>query len=426
MSILERFFDSVNSLGPFEEKCHVAVALSGGSDSLALTILLSEWVKQKGYSLTALLVNHNLRKEAGDEIICTTRILDQKGINYELLNIDSNKIGKSNIQENARFYRYSELTKYCRLNNIIHLFTGHTCNDQIENFFIRLTRGTSLNGLSGIKKISVNQNVRILRPLLGFYKEDLQKFLSSQNLNWVEDPSNKNTDFTRVKARELINSKEFLALSNQKDQKILFNRIRNVVDEISLANKENEDSLLCFMTKNVTFYPEGYCKLYIDDFHLQKKDIILRTIAQIVRTVGNQDNTHPARLAALENLYMEILKKEPFKKTLGHCIINYNGKNDFITFLPEKMEFSCAENDAGDLLINKKYRLFGYQKPQIKKFISNKHTMGHLPYEIRQQLFTFEALTGKKVISFLDNEHYNNVRLEFFPQAGLAENYFDN
>jgi len=121
-----------------------------------------------------LIVDHKLRKESYKEVLKVKGILKKKNIHSKILDWKG-KIPISNIQQNARNMRYSLISNYCLKKNIKYLVTAHHLDDQIENFFIRLLRGSGLTGLSSMSEnVNYNSELKIIRPFLGLKKIDLK------------------------------------------------------------------------------------------------------------------------------------------------------------------------------------------------------------------------------------------------------------
>ena len=147
-----------------------ALAVSGGSDSLCLAYFGKIYQSEFKNKVHYLIINHNLRKESSAEALKVKEILKKKGIKSLIINWKGN-LPKTNIQKNARDMRYSLLSDFCLKNNIKYLITAHHLDDQIENFFIRLLRGSGLKGLSSMSEsVNYNNNLKIVRPLLKLEK----------------------------------------------------------------------------------------------------------------------------------------------------------------------------------------------------------------------------------------------------------------
>ena len=156
------------------KKKDFAIAVSGGADSLCLAYFSKIYASEFKNRIYVLIVNHKLRKESQNEALKVNKILKKIGIQSRILNW-TGKVPKSNIQKNARDMRYSLLSDFCIKNNIKYLITAHHLDDQIENFFIRLLRGSGLKGLSSMSEIvNYNKNLKIVRPLLKLEKKTIK------------------------------------------------------------------------------------------------------------------------------------------------------------------------------------------------------------------------------------------------------------
>ena len=110
----------------------------------------------------------------------------------------------SKIQETARKERYNLLFDYCKENQISDLFIGHHLDDQIENFIFRMFRGSGIVGLTSFSNFSKRDGINLIRPLIEIPKSDLLLFAKKQKIKWVEDPSNLNLNFDRIKIRNTL------------------------------------------------------------------------------------------------------------------------------------------------------------------------------------------------------------------------------
>ena len=126
--------------------------------------------------------------------------------------------------------------KKLKINNIL---LGHHKDDLIENFFIRILRGSGLNGMVSFDQRTNLQNINLIRPLLKFSKENLEHITKKVFKNYVEDPSNKNDKFKRVKIRNFIKNLELEGLDNDK--------LNLTIKNLKFAN----ESIKYFVEKNL-------------------------------------------------------------------------------------------------------------------------------------------------------------------------------
>lgn len=204
------------------------IAYSGGVDSRVMLEVLA-LIKPHGKELIAVHVNHGLYEKAEDWENKAIEVATKHNVPMfiERLNMQHS----SAIEENARDLRYEALNKYVEEGDFV--FTGHHKNDNTETILFRLFRGTGLNGLSGIPETRPFGKGNLLRPILNLSRKDIELFAKEHDLTHVEDPSNKDSKYTRNFIRN-----EVLPL--------LETRWNRVVENVNaLAKKANEaESLL--------------------------------------------------------------------------------------------------------------------------------------------------------------------------------------
>ena len=187
----------------FEKKPKIAVAVSGGPDSIALVFLLQKWItKQKG-SMVALIVDHRIRDNSKLEAKKINEYLRSKNIFTKILSTKKISVQKKTMKE-ARNNRYNKFYNYCKKNRILHLFLGHHLDDNIETYLLRKLAGSNLEGLRSMQNKVFTNDLQILRPFLDFKKNEILKFNFKNKLNYIIDPSNDNIKYTRVIVRKFL------------------------------------------------------------------------------------------------------------------------------------------------------------------------------------------------------------------------------
>lgn len=325
MDIQGQVFSYIDRFKGFEGAPHVAVALSGGADSLALTLILKEWVKSRKGTLTALTVNHGLRPEANDEVATIKNWMLGHRISHVILNWEGEK-PTSRIQDRARQARYRLLEAWCEDNHVLHLFVGHHKNDQVETFLSRLTKGSGLNGLASMSALTEKKHVRILRPLLFVSKEELVSYLKSKNQPWIEDPTNKDRAYERTRWRSYLEEnrrqEEYQAWIER------FQRFRVLWDRLTA----------CLLKDVMMIRADSSVMMSHSDVMNMSPQLIEILITPILRTVGKQD--YAPKRKKRERL-ARALKDSNFKAaTLGGCIIQQ--KKGALMISPERGVRSCA------------------------------------------------------------------------------------
>ena len=193
----------------------IAVAVSGGSDSLALLLMLVDWAGEHKIHLHCLTVDHGLRAASRDEAVMVASCCAELGVAHDILTWDGEKptTGLSNA---ARDARYELMAERCLDLGISHLVLGHQSDDQAETLMMRLSRSDQGGrGLAGMPLKTeyyskVDGKISLHRPLLDLAREDLQGYLSQRSVKWVSDPTNDNTAYERVRTRLILASNAVL------------------------------------------------------------------------------------------------------------------------------------------------------------------------------------------------------------------------
>ena len=177
----------------------LGLAVSGGGDSMALLHLAVAC----GLQPAVVTVNHGLRAEAASEAAQVEAVAAALGLSHETL-LWQGWDHTGNLQDAARKARRRLIAAWAVQNNIASVALGHTQNDIAETFLMRLQRGAGVDGLAKMAGHWSEGGILWQRPLLGFTRNDLRLWLQAQGLTWVEDPSNDNPRFDRVRARKAL------------------------------------------------------------------------------------------------------------------------------------------------------------------------------------------------------------------------------
>lgn len=180
----------------FTKRDLVLVAVSGGSDSLGTLLLL----KTMGYKVHAVGVNHGLRPEAKEEMLFVDSVCKKFGIPFASLTISMD--ASRNVQAVAREKRYAAMLEVKEAVGAKALVVGHTLNDQVETYLMAIMRGKGTHA-AGIKPVREDG---VMRPLLDVTRQDIRDFLVKNNVTWIEDPSNENPKYERVRVRNICTS----------------------------------------------------------------------------------------------------------------------------------------------------------------------------------------------------------------------------
>ena len=200
-SLAEDFAAAMARLGPLPAR--LAVAVSGGSDSMALVLLADDWAKARGGSVVALTVDHGLRPESAAEAMQVGRWLKGRHIDHHILTWHGPK-PTSAIQDRARVTRYELMGRWCHGQSIPVLAVGHQLEDQAETLLLRLRQGSGLDGLAAMASRRSTPWVDVIRPVLGLSRERLVTALRQFGQDFIADPSNDNPRFERVRLRRMM------------------------------------------------------------------------------------------------------------------------------------------------------------------------------------------------------------------------------
>ncbi|MDP2737738.1 MAG: tRNA lysidine(34) synthetase TilS [Pseudorhodobacter sp.] len=183
----------------------LGVAVSGGGDSMALMHLLADWAGRGGPQVAVVSLDHGLRPEAAAEVAMVARAARALGLAHSTL-VWGGWDGQGNLMQEARRARYRLIGDWARQAGLDAVALGHTADDQSETFFMRLARGAGVDGLSGMAPEREAGGMLWLRPLLGATRADLRAYLRARNVVWVDDPTNEDAAYERIRARAAMAS----------------------------------------------------------------------------------------------------------------------------------------------------------------------------------------------------------------------------
>lgn len=205
----------------------LGVAVSGGSDSMAALHLMVNAAQHAGWEVRAVTVDHGLRPEAREEAAHVGRICAGLGVAHDVLVWEHGAIS-GNLMDQARRARYRLMADWARTRGIGHVVLGHTADDQAETFLMGLAREAGLEGLSGMRVAWREGGVVFGRPFLAISRDDLRAYLRRQGVTWLDDPTNADDHYTRVKARRVLAALTPLGITVR--------QLSRVVDNLNSAN----------------------------------------------------------------------------------------------------------------------------------------------------------------------------------------------
>ena len=305
-----------NILRPFvnSDDVSLAVAVSGGGDSMALLLALYHYVQKSALSIKiiALTVDHKLRPDAALEAMQVGEWCQNLGIEHHILAWEFDEMPTSAIQEKARNARYQLMGGFCLSQQVKRLFVAHNLEDNAETFLMRLKRGAGLKGLRGIathmQRDVGRQQIEIIRPLLSVSRADLRAYLRAHDQAWFDDASNQNEMFERVKIRNFLSENMWLDSAH----------VAQSAKRLARADDALEFYVEDFWQNKIEFLQFGIAHIKQADFADLPTELKLRLLARLVWTLGGQDS--PPRWQKIENLWQQI-QGQGRQFCLGRCLV---------------------------------------------------------------------------------------------------------
>lgn len=226
-----------------ESQTKVAVAVSGGGDSIALLHLAHRAAPHAGWTVSAVTVDHGLRPEAAGEAAGVARFCESLGISHTILRWDHGVI-TGNLMNEARKARERLIREWALAQGIVHVALGHTADDQAETFLMGLGRASGLDGLSGMGSFWRKDGVKWSRPLLHHSRAKLRAYLVRHSISWVDDPTNDDDRFTRIKARKALTALAPLGITVES--------LETSISHLSVARHALKETLLAAVKSHVT------------------------------------------------------------------------------------------------------------------------------------------------------------------------------
>jgi tRNA(Ile)-lysidine synthase len=294
--------DALTRIGGFEPSPFIAVAVSGGPDSLALVILADGWARRHGGRAWGLTLDHRLRPESAAEARQVGAWLAARGIPHAILSWEDAKPA-AGIQEAARAARYRLLGEWCVARGCLHLLTAHHREDQAETCLIRRRAGSGADGLAAMAAVRELPGLRLVRPLLRVARARLAALLDNEGQRYLRDPSNRNPDFERSRLR----------LNTSSDA------IDSAVAEIAVHGKrriERERALAVLLACTVSLHPAGLAVLEPEPI-VAAGELGEQALGRVARTLGG--GRYPLRRDRLARLRANLAANPARAQTLGRC-----------------------------------------------------------------------------------------------------------
>jgi len=334
-SEVARMFDG------YADRSAIALAVSGGADSLALMVLAGRWraARVTGPAIWVLTVDHRLRPTSAAEAAGVATIAKRFGMRHRILKWDGPK-PSTGIEEAAREARYRLLCRAADRVGATDVLTAHHRDDQVETVLMRLGRGSGLTGLAGMRgRRPLNSKVTLRRPLLGVGKERLVATTEAAGLTPVEDESNHDDRFARPRIRRLMPA--MTAAGLDADQ------IARASHRLARADDAIEHYVDMLLKQVVAIDKFAVATLDRTGFREAPEEVRLRALTRLIGAASGAD-WPPPRSEKLEAMERALVAGERFKRTLAGAVVAASDNEVRVLREGGRSELPRIEVAAGD------------------------------------------------------------------------------
>ena len=403
----------INTLWNKEDK--IAIALSGGVDSIVLFHLLVTEYKDSYKELVVFHINHGLREESYEEAGFVEKFVkdfDVKFYKEELNMSDLERDSHTSEEMLARELRYQAFNKMAKLEGVTKLLTAHHKNDQVENILMRLLTGRSIDHSLAICEEIEMAGLNIYRPLLNSLKAELEEYAKEKNLHYYVDATNFDTDYTRNNIRHNIvpllndiNSGSFDNLIN------FANYYQNINNNLKKAILSNKDNYIFSRDKDkISLVKDKFLELNEEEMYFLLKDLItdelgvfdikqkaiFDVVSSLKKNSGNKSYDLKNNLKIIsqyETLYIHKIEKKCYNDKIEIIIDKICG-NSVYEFYQNKFIISTDAKDSEigfnkselPLLITTKKEGDRVRRGEINKKLSRIFIDEKVPKELRDTL----------------------------------------
>jgi tRNA(Ile)-lysidine synthase len=307
------FAARLDRLGPFDRPLRLAIAVSGGPDSMALCLLAAGWARRQDGDILALTVDHRLRPDSTAEAEAVGAVLARHDIPHRILTWTDAPARAS--QDTARRARYALLDGACRAAGIRDLLVAHHREDQAETVLLRLAKGSGIDGLAGMAPWRPAPWGRLLRPLLDLPKARLVATCAGFGIVPVDDPSNRRTGYARGRLRA---ARDVLVAEGLTDDRLVA-----LARRAGLARAALDRITADLIRRAVRLDPAGYAAIALPALREADPEIARRLLDSVTACVGGAVS---ARFDALERVAAAVQGGGALLgRTLGRCRLRVAG-----------------------------------------------------------------------------------------------------
>ena len=403
----------INTLWNKEDK--IAIALSGGVDSIVLFHLLVTEYKDSYKQLVVFHINHGLREESYEEAEFVEKFVkdfDVKFYKEELNMSDLERDSHTSEEMLARELRYKAFNKMAKLEGVTKLLTAHHKNDQVENILMRLLTGRSIDHSLAICEEIEMAGLTIYRPLLNSLKAKLEEYAKEKNLHYYVDATNFDTDYTRNNIRHnivpLLNDINSGSFDNLINFANYYQNINNNLKKAILSNKDNY--IFSRDEDKISLVKDKFLELNEEEMYFLLKDLItdelgvfdvkqkaiFDVVSSLKKNSGNKSYDLKNNLKIIsqyETLYIHKIEKKCYNDKI-EIIIDKICENSVYEFYQNKFIISTDAKDSEigfnkselPLLITTKKEGDRVRRGEINKKLSRIFIDEKIPKELRDTL----------------------------------------
>ena len=403
----------INTLWNKEDK--IAIALSGGVDSIVLFHLLVTEYKDSYKQLVVFHINHGLRQESYEEAEFVEKFVkdfDVKFYKEELNMSDIERDSHTSEEMLARELRYQAFNKMAKLEGVTKLLTAHHKNDQVENILMRLLTGRSIDHSLAICEEIEMAGLTIYRPLLNSLKAELEEYAKEKNLHYYVDATNFDTDYTRNNIRHnivpLLNDINSGSFDNLINFANYYQNINNNLKKAILSNKDNY--IFSRNEDKISLVKDKFLELNEEEMYFLLKDLItdelgvfdvkqkaiFDVVSSLKKNSGNKSYDLKNNLKIIsqyETLYIHKIEKKCYNDKI-EIIIDKICENSVYEFYQNKFIISTDAKDSEigfnkselPLLITTKKEGDRVRRGEINKKLSRIFIDEKVPKELRDTL----------------------------------------
>ena len=303
------------------------IAVSGGADSMALMALVAGWAKRKGSAaprLHVVTVDHGLRRDSASEAEQVAAGARQLGLAHTTLAWIGEKTA-TGLQEAARDARYGLLGAFAREHGLAAVLVAHTADDQAETFLMRLAHGSGVDGLAAMAVLSRRHGLVLLRPFLDVSKRQLVATLRAAGMSWIEDPSNHNVAFERIRVRQAASALGAIGLTA--------GAIGMTAKRLARASSALELTTTQWLGDPTMFTGAefGFARFDLKPWRASAHDIQVRALGRLLAVIGGQ--AAPIAMTGIESLVIRLQGANAKGATLARCVLSID--RDELTIVRE-------------------------------------------------------------------------------------------